>query len=256
MSKVRNFSVGDLVNTKSYGVCKILEIHNSRKLIVEFIDTGYIVSATADSLRKGAVKDRLLPTVYGVGVVGNEAISDSGVCKKDYKQWANMLRRCYDKAYHVVRPTYKGCSVSDNFLFYPYFKEWCGKQIGFDNKDDRKRKFVLDKDVLVKGNKIYSEETCCFIPYEINNILVNCEKNRGELPIGVSLESQTGKYKAYITRESVFTYLGLFDDQEEAFYAHKKAKESYVKELANKWKDQIDIRVYEALMKYQVEITD
>ena len=51
-------------------------------------------------------------------------------------------------------------------------------------------------------------------------------------------------------------YLGLFNTELEAFNAYKQAKESFVKEQANKWKSQIDPRAYEALMNYQVEITD
>ena len=50
--------------------------------------------------------------------------------------------------------------------------------------------------------------------------------------------------------------LGYYITAEEAFYAYKQAKEAHIKEVANKWKDQIDIRVYEALMKYEVEIMD
>ena len=51
-------------------------------------------------------------------------------------------------------------------------------------------------------------------------------------------------------------HLGWFSTEIEAFHAYKVAKEAYVKELAEKWKEQIDPRVYEALMKYEVEITD
>ena len=43
---------------------------------------------------------------------------------------------------------------------------------------------------------------------------------------------------------------------EEAFLAYKKDKEAYIKDVANKWKDKIDPRAYEALMNYEVEITD
>ena len=50
--------------------------------------------------------------------------------------------------------------------------------------------------------------------------------------------------------------LGYYDSSEEAFYAYKAAKEAYIKEVFNEWKYQIEPRVYEALMKYQVEITD
>ena len=42
----------------------------------------------------------------------------------------------------------------------------------------------------------------------------------------------------------------------EAFNAYKQAKESFVKEQANKWKGKIGERAYNALMNYKVEITD
>lgn len=51
-------------------------------------------------------------------------------------------------------------------------------------------------------------------------------------------------------------HLGYFDTPEEAFYAYKPVKEAYIKALAEKWKDQIDTRAYEALMNWTIEITD
>ena len=50
--------------------------------------------------------------------------------------------------------------------------------------------------------------------------------------------------------------LGSFNTEIEAFNAYKKAKEAFVKEQANKWKDKIDERAYNALMNYTVDIND
>ena len=50
--------------------------------------------------------------------------------------------------------------------------------------------------------------------------------------------------------------LGYFKTEIEAFNAYKIAKEAFVKEQANKWKSEIDIRAYEALMSYEVSIDD
>ena len=50
--------------------------------------------------------------------------------------------------------------------------------------------------------------------------------------------------------------LGCFNNELEAFNAYKDAKEAFIKEQANNWKSQIDIRAYNALMNYRVEITD
>ena len=51
-------------------------------------------------------------------------------------------------------------------------------------------------------------------------------------------------------------YLGAYDCPTKAFLVYKDAKEAFIKEVANKWKGKIDPRVYEALLNYQVEITD
>ena len=110
----------------------------------------------------------------------------------------------------------------------------------------------MDKDILVKGNKIYSEDTCCFVPREINSLFVKRKKSRGNFALGVDYKKSVKKFRARCGNK----HLGLFNTELEAFYAYKQAKETYIKEVANKWKDQIDPRVYNALMKYEVEITD
>lgn len=68
--------------------------------------------------------------------------------------------------------------------------------------------------------------------------------------------SPSGKYIAQISRQGKRYGLGYYSTEIEAFYAYKEAKENYIKELANKWKDQIDIRVYEALMAWAISIDD
>ena len=51
-------------------------------------------------------------------------------------------------------------------------------------------------------------------------------------------------------------HVGYFNTEIEAFEAYKQAKENHLKEVAEKWKGKIDDRAYNALMEYQVEITD
>ena len=103
---------------------------------------------------------------------------------------------------------------------------------------------------------MYSENTCVFLPHEINSALVKCDKSRGANLIGVYFDSKSNKYSANFNNLSGKKYLGSFNTEIEAFNAYKVAKENYLKELANKWKCKIDIRAYNALMNYQVEITD
>lgn len=182
----------------------------------------------------------------GIGV--NDVPKSFGT--KEYILWINMLNRCYNEKLHQIQPTYLNCETSSEFLVLSKFHSWCQNQAGFNQKG-----FELDKDLLAKGNKEYHPDKCVFIPREINSFLRTRKKMRGELPIGVNMD----KWGSYIARMSINgrdMYIGTFKTPEQAFQSYKAAKEAHIKVLANKYKDQIDPRAYDALMNYKVEITD
>ena len=139
--------------------------------------------------------------------------------------------------------------MSENFKDYSFFYEWCNSQIGFGGYG-----WQLDKDILVKGNKVYSEHSCVFVPQEINTLFVKCNKSRGKYPIGVTYSR--GVFIAQITKGGKRNSLGYFETVEEAFQAYREAKEDYIKVVADKWKDKIDPRVYKAMYEYEVEWDD
>lgn len=171
---------------------------------------------------------------------------------KEYRLWSAMLQRCYSPNFQIGRKHYSDCIVSENFKSYSYFYEWCQKQIGFDQDD-----YHLDKDIMIKGNKLYSEDTCCFVPRDINVLFTNRKALRGKYLIGASLQKRTGRFQASCKDGTgKLKYLGIFPTQEQAFEAYKAFKESIVKRLANEYKGLIDDRVYHALMNHTVEITD
>ena len=245
--------VGVVCKSKSSGDFKILKYNNSENVEVQFTNTGFEKSVQLVQVKSGSVKDRYLPSVYGVGILGTKyPHSVNGRTTKEYKLWCHMLERCYSDTYQKKKPTYEGCEVSDNFKSFEYFYEWCHEQIGFSNEG-----WHLDKDLLVKGNKVYNEYSCVFLPVEINSLLVKRESSRGKHPIGVYWCKKGKAFKAQISKnKGKQKHLGLFKTEIEAFNAYKQAKEAFIKEQANKWKSEIDPRAYEALMKYTVEITD
>ena len=144
------------------------------------------------------------------------------------------------------QPSYIGCLVDEEWHNFQNFAEWF--------EDNYVEGWHLDKDILIKGNKIYSPETCCFVPLEINSLFTKSDKIRGEYPIGVSKKDK--KYQANVNKNSGFIFLGAFNTPEEAFQVYKTAKEDYIKEVADKWRGQITEQVYQAMYSYQVEITD
>ena len=162
-----------------------------------------------------------------------------------------MIHRCTNPKVHERKPYYIGCHMSENFKDFDFFAEWCNLQKGFDNED-----YQLDKDLLVKGNKCYSEETCVFLPRRINQALTTRKADRGELPLGVtwsgiSAAPYLAKCRTFAGNES-----GNFETPEEAFMAYKWMKEKYMAQLAYMYKDSIDIRAVQALCNYQVDIND
>lgn len=187
--------------------------------------------------------------------VKEHGINDfDGSTKKEYsyRLWVNLLGRTVDPTKTKRLPTYANVTICDEWLSYSKFKEW------FDNPaNGYKEGYSLDKDILVKGNKIYSPETCCFVPQDVNVLFTKRTKSRGKYPIGVNLGTN-GKYCASLGLNSERKHLGYFDSPEEAFYAYKEAKEAHLKSVAEALfiEKKITKKVYDALISYKVEISD
>lgn len=192
----------------------------------------------------------MVALVYGVGINDRSIPSNiNGKPTKEYSLWTSMLRRVYSTAALIGNPTYVGCSVSENFLNYRYFHEWCQKQIGFNVEG-----YSLDKDLLINGNKTYNEITCVFLPKILNTLIIKCNASRGILPIGVSAVGN--RFKSQYRILGTKKHIGTFDTLELAFQAYKTFKEAYIKEQAELYKDSIDPRAYLALLNYEVSIDD
>ena len=243
---------GKVFKTKNYGDVVVLDYYNARDVTIKFLNTGNVRKTGTSELKKGEIRDNEAFPVYIVGImdVPNEARRNVPI-PKEYSIWNGVRHRCYNENIRHLTPSYQEAEMSENFKRYSYFKDWCHNQIGFDQDG-----WQLDKDILVKGNKLYSEATCCFVPPEINTLILKADRIRGKYPIGVYEDKQAGKFKVRISVEGKQKHVGRYYCEKEAFYAYKVAKEQYIKEVANKWKGQIDVRVYEALINWEVSIDD
>lgn len=166
----------------------------------------------------------------------------------EYQSWNNMLLRCYSKAYHKARPKAIDCSVCDEWLDFQVFAAW------FTSSKYSSLGYVLDKDLLVPGNKIYSADTCLFIPQDINTLIADVNKKNNTLPLGVSFVHD--RYRAALSMRGRFKHIGYYDCMYEAFDAYVVAKEAYVKQMAIDWQDRIDSCAFDALMRWQVPVFD
>ena len=190
---------------------------------------------------------------FGLGYnsKGEYKTTINGKFTKCYNTWRAMLERCYSSRLHEKYSTYIDCQVCDQWLDYQNFAEWWENNY-YEIKGQR---IALDKDILVKGNKIYSPNTCVFVPSKINSLFVKRDKMRGELPIGVT--KRKNGYQAYCANGNGKNItLGTFDNPHEAFLIYKLNKELLIQGMANEYKDEIPSKLYDAMMVYEVEEWD
>jgi hypothetical protein len=227
---------------------EIIEYFSARNITIKFNDGTVMKNVKYYRFTDGSIKNSNVSFVYGVGYFGyGKNISEiNGKSNIIYSKWSKMIQRCYSDAYHKLKPTYKDCSVHPDWHNFQVFAEWANKNYieGFE----------LDKDILVKGNKVYSVETCCFVPREINNLFTHNKKNNRILPIGVYMHKE--KFRSYMNTNGKLNLIGYYFTVEDAFNAYKTAKEKNIKNVANKYKAEITPECYNALMNWTININD
>lgn len=258
MKKVCNKALqflGQEYETNNCGKCFIIDYKNSHNVLVMFYEPVCIVKTKIGHLRRGGVDNPMFPSLLGKGFIGVGRYGAKD--KRLYRLWSNLLIRVYCEKHNAKHPAYKDVTVCEEWLNFQNFAEWCEQDVYFNLVDEKGIRYQLDKDILVKGNKIYSPETCCFVPSILNSLIVSCGSKRGVYPVGVSLQKHNNTFLSQIRKEGSRKYrLGSFSTPEEAFQAYKESKELYIKEVVHKWKGKIDDKVYQALCCYKVEITD
>jgi len=205
-------------------------------------------------VQKGVTRKSVRKLLFGVARF-DVTETCNGEFGKIYRAWKSMLTRCYDEKYLLQHPTYQKCSVCTDWLLFSNFLKWA-----LDKDNGFAEGYHLDKDIRVKGCKVYSPQTCCFVPREINDMLVKPSNKSGGLPICITKRNNLyyASHGIALLGKTKAKSLGYFRDIESAFAAYKESKEAYIKEVAQKYFDdgKITKRVYDALMKYEVEITD
>ncbi len=168
--------------------------------------------------------------IYGVGTndADYQVYIKSDVVKIKcpyYQRWINMLKRCYSKVSLKERPTYIGCSVCGEWLLFSNFKSWMITQ-------DWKNKH-LDKDIISKGNKVYSPEKCLFVSSEINSLVNDQPRRRGKYKLGVSYCEDRNKYQAGCNVNGKRVGLGRFDTEQEAHEVYMSFKTDLIRDVAS-----------------------
>lgn len=246
--------LGEIVYDKNGSKMEIVGYRGQKEVDVKF-EEGCIVTTRYYSFLTKSVKNPLHKSIYNVGYIGmgNYKISNDSKKTKQYIAWKSMFERCYSLKLHERYTTYIGCSVCEEWHNFQNFAKWYDENY----YEITNEVMCLDKDILVKGNKIYSPETCVFVTERINKLFIKADKSRGGCPIGVHYDKKGGKFISSCgngTGNSV--QLGSHDSLEEAFITYKKYKENTINNLAYKYKMELPYKLYLAMINYKVEMSD
>lgn len=185
--------------------------------------------------------------IFGFGINDYEGfvVNSEHEIEPFYSAWHSMIRRCYSEYHKTLNPAYIGCSVCEEWKYLSNFKKW------FDAN------YIagchLDKDILVQDNKVYSPQTCCFVPQYINSLLTDHRAARGAYKLGVTMDN--GRYIATVNDSSKNIYIGSFDTEDAAHNAYAKAKKEVIANTARRALDEglITEPTYKALLNRKIK---
>lgn len=153
--------------------------------------------------------------------------------KLAHRKWVDMLRRCYGNE----NPSYIDCTVCEEWLSFQNFADWY-----YNNYVEG---WFLDKDILCKGNKVYSPDTCCFVPHLINSQFKIIPAKKCGVTQGVRK-----RFNKFLVRYDN-VYIGSFNTEQEASICYYNNKLKVIKNLAEKFKSQLSHNVYKTLINYE-----
>ena len=235
--RFEKFGIGQKFQTNGMDEIEIVDKveDNIKRRVVKF-NNGYLLEVDISAIIKGNVKNPFIKTTCGVGY--------SGIHKKKYDKkikeiWKGMIYRCYSGSNKNI--TYKNVVVCEEWHNCATFCEWYEKNYPYHIDGI---KFQMDKDLLQlnKKEKIYSPETCIFLPHKINSFFTNVQSNNTSGFTGVSYIKNKKIYTAVIknfdTGKNI--YLGSSKDINKAndIYINGRAEQS---EKAKKYMRDIGI---------------
>lgn len=248
--------IGEKRSSK-YGEYIIISQDQNDKLYyyIKFIKTGFIKRVRADAIRSGKAKDPYYPIIYGVACLGIvESTYDGKYCTKEYNTWHGMIARCYDiNASNYPIYGGKGVKVCDRWLCFEYFLEDIPELPGYyewKNSND----YNLDKDILQENIpyelRVYSKETCMFIPGYINRQRAKIDNKPKTLNNYFGVYKEKGKYRASIEVNKTKISLGTFTNEIAAVNAYNYFASKYNCGIMN---DNIEYMPVEIWSEYRAD---
>lgn len=218
--------IGEIFYHPKYGEYSIIAYTNCEEVKIRFKNTGYEYITSYNHIQNLEVRDSFFKGKY------DNYVGASDVDRDAYKTWYNMIYRCHHSQ------GYEDVTVCDEWRDFSIFLKWYNNQY-------KERGWHLDKDILSHNGRIYSPQTCCFLPPELNTFFEKHKKAKG-----YSFNKRRKKYEAYCRERGKYIHLGLYQTPAEARIAYLNYKRNILKELINQYLGRISIELYNAMEKY------
>lgn len=230
--KFSDINIGDVFTNNQGSQYTIVSAPDYRNIKIKFNDSyGHEMIVRLQRISTGEIKNPWFPSVLGVGFVGVGKYGYNDV--EAMKLWKGAITRSHCKRTKERQPCYSGVSITKDWHNFQNFAKWFYEQPYYE------KGYQLDKDILIRGNKVYSPDTCCLVPQEINKIFIDKhDRNRG-LPRGIRKTRCGNKY----TAKAVQKHVGTFSTIEEANKACKAARNNQIVLAIEQWSGFLDPRV-------------
>lgn len=248
MDNKKQSKIGEIFYNNQGCRFEIVDYKKSNEVYIKFDNCSKPIKTTYAVCKSGSINNPMHPSLLRRGYVGEGKYKAVINAKHThcYITWKSMMYRCYDEKLHNRNETYRECEVCEEWHNYQNFAEW------YENNYYKvgKETMCLDKDILVKKNKVYSPETCVFVPQRINKSILH-KRRSGELPLGIRYNTNKTKFKVECKDfNHKNQYVGTFDKLEEAMLAYNTYKQTILIEIAEFYKEYIPENLYKALCNY------
>ena len=240
---------GEVSYTKYGTKATTVQYINNKDVLVEFNDDyRFQYHTTYINFKNGRLTNPYDKSIYRIGFIG---IGDHDSKHISYPAWFNMIKRCYKKQKSYDDESYDDCIVDKEWHNFQNFAKWYEENMYVCDE-----RLVIDKDIKLHGNRMYSKEYCMLLPEKINLLFIKEKARRGDLPMGVHFHNERDNYVAMCSVDGKTKYIGSYSNPQIAFNHYKEFKEKHIKKVLENYIGILPSDIYKAVENYKIEITD
>ena len=238
--------LGEEKPNKNGTLMKIVEYTNTENIIVEFQDEHkFRKRSTYSNFKNGGIKNPYDKTIFGIACLGDGKYGswkNSRGSRDTYLNWVAMLQRCYVDMNGKYPTYYNIATVCDEWFNFQNFAEWYESHYYYIPNE----RLHIDKDIKIKGNMMYGEDTCILVPQRVNEIFHKNGKKIVDTDLPETIRRRGDKFYVEFRSKGIGTY----DTVEECLEKYNIKKLEYLRNLVDEYGTLLPNDVREVLLAW------